>query len=259
VRVLTWNVWWRSEPRAERQAAIEASLRRAAPDACALQEVWSTHTEGNLAARLAASLGMHCAWTVAQRRGEVEIGNAILSRWPIAEEWNEVLPSQGLADGSRAALAAVVDHPDGRLPIFSTQLHSLPTGSAARCRQVAALAAFVDRTDGDLPPLVCGDLNAEPDSAEVRLLEGLKTAPAVPGLGLVDVWRFAPDGDPGWTWDPVNPHVAATFDVSARIDYILIGATPGPRRVRRVTVACDEPVDGVWPSDHFAVVADLAL
>ena len=123
---------------------------------------------------------------------------------------------------------------------------------------MAALAELVARTATALPPVVCGDLNAEPESDEVRLLEGLRTAPSVPGFGLVDVWRFAPPGEPGWTWDPVNPQVAATFDVHARIDYILIGAVPGPRRVRRVAVAGNEPVDGVWPSDHFAVVADIA-
>ena len=201
---------------------------------------------------------MHWAWGVAQQSDDVETGNAILSRWPIAEELATALPSEGLPDGPRAALAAIVDHPAGRLAVFSTQLHSLPTGSAARCRQVAVLAELVARTAADLPPVVCGDLNAEPESDEVRLLEGLRTAPAVPGFALVDVWRYARQGDPGWTWDPLNPHVAAAFDVSARIDYILIGATPGPRRVHDVWVAGNEPVEGVWPSDHFAVVAEIA-
>jgi endonuclease/exonuclease/phosphatase family metal-dependent hydrolase len=258
VRVLTWNLWWRSEPRDERVAAIEATLRRLEPDVCALQEVWSSPDEGNLAARLGAALQMHWAWEFAQSQGKLEIGNAILSRWPIAEERGAGLPSDGLPDGPRTALAGILDHPRGRLPVFSTQLHSLPTGSAARCRQVAALVELVARTPGDLLPVVCGDLNAEPESDEVRLLEGLRTAPAVAGLGLVDVWRYAPPGDPGWTWDPINPHVAAAFDVSARIDYILIGAAPGPRRVRRVSVAGNEPVDGVWPSDHFAVLAEVS-
>ena len=257
MRVLTWNLWWRSEPREEREAAIEATLRRVDPDVCALQEVWSTPDEGNLAARLAAALGLQWAWGLAQRQGELEVGNAVLSRWPVVDETVAELPSDGLADGPRTALATIVDHPDGRLPIFSAQLHSHPTGSAARCRQVAALAELVARTPGDLLPLVCGDLNAEPESDEVRLLEGLRTAPAVPGLGLVDVWRYALPGDLGWTWDPINPHVAAAFDVSARIDYILIGAAPGPRRVSRVSVVGNEPVDGVWPSDHFAVLAEL--
>ena len=258
MRVVSWNVWWRSEPRAAREDAIEATLRRLAPDVCALQEVWSTPPEGNLAARLAAALGMHWSWAAVRPAGDPEVGNAILSRWPIAEEHRVDLPSEGLADGPRCAAGALIDHPDGRLPVFSTQLHSLPTGSAERCRQVAALAELVAGTPGDLPAVVCGDLNAEPESDEVRLLEGLRTAPAVPGFGLVDVWRFAPDGDPGWTWDPVNPHVAAAFDVRARIDYILIGAVAGPRRVRQVSVGANEAVDGVWASDHFAVVADLA-
>jgi hypothetical protein len=54
--------------------------------------------------------------------------------------------------------------------------------------------------------------------------------------------------------------VAATHEPSARIDYIHVGP-PGPGglgRVRDVRRACDGPVEGVWASDHAAVVADLA-
>ena len=255
--MVSWNVWWRGEPRREREAAIRSWLLELDPDVCALQEVWGTEAEGRLTDRLASELGLH--WTrqaVASHDG-IEVGNAILSRWPIAETHAATLPSDGLAYGPRGVLGATIEHPAGRLPVFSTQLHSLPTGSAQRCSQVTALAELVAGTEGDLAPVVCGDLNAEPDSDEVRLLEGLRTAPAVAGLALLDVWRFAADGDPGWTWDPANPIVAAAFDVSARIDYILIGAEPGPRRVTKAWVAGNEPVADVWPSDHFAVVADL--
>jgi endonuclease/exonuclease/phosphatase family metal-dependent hydrolase len=44
----------------------------------------------------------------------------------------------------------------------------------------------------------------------------------------------------------------------SRIDYILTGPhRQGRGRVRSVELAGTAPVDGVWPSDHFAVVADL--
>jgi endonuclease/exonuclease/phosphatase family metal-dependent hydrolase len=127
---------------------------------------------------------------------------------------------------------------------------------------VSALARFVsERRTNEFPAIVTGDLNAEPDSDEIRMLCGHKTSGAVRGLVLVDAWRYADPADPGWTWDRRNPHVEETGEPSARIDYVLVGPPKGGRsgRVRRVQVAGGEPVDGVWPSDHAAVVVELEL
>jgi hypothetical protein len=53
--------------------------------------------------------------------------------------------------------------------------------------------------------VVTGDLNAEPDADEIRLLGGYKTAPVVPGLVLVDAWSYVDPMTPGWTWDRRRP------------------------------------------------------
>ena len=106
--------------------------------------------------------------------------------------------------------------------------------------------------------MVTGDLNAEPGSDELRLLGGLLTAPAVPGLVLVDAWRYADPADPGFTWDHRNGYQANSVIPDSRIDYILAGLPrDGRGKVVSVRLARTAPVDGVWPSDHFAVVADL--
>jgi hypothetical protein len=43
------------------------------------------------------------------------------------------------------------------------------------------------------------------------------------------------------------------------LDYVLVGLGREERgRVRSARLAGNSPVDGVWPSDHFAVVAELA-
>ena len=108
------------------------------------------------------------------------------------------------------------------------------------------------------PPVVTGDLNAEPDSDELRLLGGLLTAPAVPDLVLLDAWRYAEPGDPGFSWDRRNGYQADSPIPDSRIDYVLVGLAPDGRgRVRSARLAGTAPVDGVWPSDHFAVVADI--
>jgi endonuclease/exonuclease/phosphatase family metal-dependent hydrolase len=264
VRVATWNLWWRFGPWEERREAIAAVLADAQPDLCGLQEVWAGRGE-HQAAQLAELLGMHWTWTASpaperwQRRiGDpaMQIGNAILSRWPITEQASQPLP----ADGGRVVLFARVQAPTGPVPFFTTQLTSSIGQSAVRCRQVADLCWFVAaRTDPGFPPVVTGDLNAEPDADEIRLLGGHKTAPVVPGLVLVDAWSYADPMTPGWTWDRRNPHVAATGEPSARIDYVLVGlpTATGAGRVRSVRLIGDQPVDGVWPSDHAGVLAEL--
>jgi endonuclease/exonuclease/phosphatase family metal-dependent hydrolase len=211
---------------------------------------------------------MHWTWTPSpaperwQRRlGDptVQIGNAILSRWPIIDQATQPLPGAPPDDG-RVVLFAQVQTPTGPVPLFTTQLTSIIGGSRVRCRQVAILGRFVAAHAGPgFPPVVTGDLNAEPDADEVRLLGGHKTAPVVPGLVLVDAWRYADPVAPSWTWDRRNPYVAATGEPSARIDYVLVGlpAAGGAGRIRSARLIGDRPVNGVWPSDHAGVLAEL--
>lgn len=268
VRVATWNLWWRFGPWQRRRDAIAAVLADARPDLCGLQEVWAGPSD-HLAAWLADQLGMHWTWSPSpapqrwQRRigaPTIQIGNAILSRWPITEQAAQPLPAGDGADDGRTVLFARIQTLAGRLPFFTTQLTSTIGRSAVRCRQVASLGRFVAAHTGPgFPPVVTGDLNAEPDADEVRLLGGHKTAPVVPGLVLVDAWSYADPMTPGWTWDRRNPYVAATGEPSGRIDYILVGlpAASGAGQVRSVRRIGDRPVDGVWPSDHAGVLAEL--
>ena len=268
IRVATWNLWWRFGAWRERAAAIRSVLSEANPDICGLQEVWA-HADRNLAAQLAAELGMQWAWAPSPRPERwhrrlpgcsAEVGHAILARWPIRERTEIHLPPGGSGDGSRHALLGVVESPDGRIPLLTTQLTSAPWDSAARCEQVRALVALLaDRRPEDYPVVLAGDLNAEPDSDEVRLLCGHKTAPVREGFVLLDAWRYAPTRTDPWTWDRANPHVAATMEPSSRIDYLLVGPPRENRRghvrsVRRIGTA---PVAGVWPSDHAGVLAEL--
>ncbi|MEV7079919.1 endonuclease/exonuclease/phosphatase family protein [Streptomyces sp. NPDC093516] len=270
MRIVTWNLWWRFGPWQARQKAVLTALRELEPDVVGLQEVWAADGE-NLAEWLAGELGLHWVWAASPaperwraRIGDpsADIGNAVLSRWPVVARDVLPLPAPADLDDGRLALHARIAAPGHEVPFFTAHLTSAVHASAVRCRQVAALAGFVARHRGDtvFPPVVTGDLNAWPDSDEVRLLGGYKTAPAVPGQVLLDAWEYAAPTAPAATWDAANPYVAATHEPSARIDYIHVGL-PGPGglgRVREVRRACDGPVDGVWPSDHAAVVADLA-
>jgi hypothetical protein len=65
--------------------------------------------------------------------------------------------------------------------------------------------------------------------------------------------------DPGLTYDRANPYALRSHEPSGRIDYIFVR---GPDRALRgepidARLALNTPTNGVWPSDHFAVVADI--
>jgi endonuclease/exonuclease/phosphatase family metal-dependent hydrolase len=270
MKVLTWNLWWRFGPWQRRREAILAVLRDVRPDVVGLQEVWGCPDE-NLAQWLATELGMHWAWAASrapqrwQRKiGDptVDIGNAVLSRWPITDQAVAQLPARPDEDDGRLALYARVAAPGHEVPFFTTHLTSALDASAVRCDQVRVLAEFVAarRWGTAFPPVVTGDFNAWPDSAEVRLFGGYRTAPAVAGQVLFDAWEYADPAQPAATWDRGNPYVEAGHEPSARVDYIHV-APPGPDGLGRVTAvrrAGDRAVAGVWPSDHAAVLAELA-
>jgi len=268
VRVVTWNLWWRFGQWRERLEAIAGVLAEVDADICGLQEVWEDD-DGNEAVVLAERLGMYVSWlpTPAPERWQrrlgdptVTIGNAVLSRWPILNRGHIHLPAGTEVDEGRTAMFAEVESPYGRVSVYNTQLNSGPSHSAVRVEQVAALAEFIGGSVVDAFPIVLtGDFNALPDSDEVRLMEGHLTAPAVPGLLLIDTWRYARPGDHGFTWNRRNPHVAGTFEPSARIDYVFVGP-PGPTgqgHVVSVAIVGDQSRDEVWPSDHAGVVVDL--
>ncbi|MFF3740153.1 endonuclease/exonuclease/phosphatase family protein [Streptomyces sp. NPDC002566] len=270
MRVVTWNLWWRFGPWEARQKAILSVLRDLRPDVVGLQEVWASGGE-NQAEWLARELGLHWAWGPSPSPGRwrrrigdasVDVGNAVLSRWPVVEREVLELPAPAdLADG-RTALYARLATPAHDVPFFTAHLSSAPAAAAVRRQQVTALAEFVARHRGDtpFPPVVTGDFNAVPDSDAVRLFGGYKTEPAVPGQVLYDAWEYADPTAPSATWTPENPYAARLLEPPARIDYIHVGL-PGPSgegHIRAVRRAGHGPVDGVWPSDHAAVVADLA-
>jgi endonuclease/exonuclease/phosphatase family metal-dependent hydrolase len=114
------------------------------------------------------------------------------------------------------------------------------------------------RRRGGFPPLLIGDFNAEPESAEIRYVTGLQSLRGR-SVALLDAWRAAGKGGTGITWSNANDYARLNFEPDRRIDYVFAGF---PRRdgIGQITdcrVVCNEPKGGVWPSDHFGVYAEL--
>lgn len=266
VRVATWNLWWMFGPWQERAPRIERVLADIDADVVCLQEVWVDLSTGeSSASRLAEALGYHVAVANAAELEGVGFANAVLSRWPIRSSAWEALPSPAEFEEHRVVLRADVDGPRGPMQVFTTHLHWRMDHSHIRQEQVRAIGAFVAGSpDRTFPAVLCGDFNAEPDSDEVRMLVG-KSATAWPGLVFFDGWAMAtadPDTGapaPGNTWSNRNPWAAGDLEPGRRIDYVFSGwpKAGGAGHPVAARLFGTEPVEGVWPSDHFGLLVEL--
>ena len=257
LRVVTWNLWGRGGPWEARLGPIRSTLALLAPDLVALQEVWEDGSR-NQAAVIAADLGFHHVYASRYAIDGVAIGNAILSRWPIVSHQVRPLPAPVELEELRNVIRAEIAGPRGPLEIFTAHLNWRFDQSDLRQEQVRTLARFVSESERlAMPPIVAGDFNAIPDSEEIRMLTGRVAVP-VPGLVFHDAWEAAGNVGHGFTWSNTNPHARLDLEPDRRIDYVFVG---WPRRGGAGHVlSCrmvGEPVDGVYPSDHLGLLAEL--
>ena len=254
-RVVTWNVWGRYGPWPEREAAIVATLRDAQPDIVVLTESWSKGSDSQCA-RLAGPLGLphHAFSGVPAQEDEAALsGVGVLSRWPIRSERSRTL-------GSVRVQFAELSGPRGPVQVFGLVMDAWWFDeSQARQDAVRDLLGWIGATaHPQAPVIVCGDFNADPDSDEIRMLTG-RTAAPVPGLSCYDAWEVAGPADPGYTWSNSNPWAIQLLWPNRRIDYIFSAAPRpgGAGHPRETTLLGTRPVNGVYPSDHYAVAASL--
>jgi endonuclease/exonuclease/phosphatase family metal-dependent hydrolase len=269
LRLLTLNIWNTQGPWTERLRLIRKELAELQPDIIGLQEV--LHLDNappgtvDQAQAIADQLGYYTAFASAWHiGGGLQFGNALLSRWPIIDAQNFMLPCEP-DDETRALLHGVVDSPFGRVPMFVTHLSWKLHQSDVRQQQVAfivsrvnELAPITSPADGILPPIVMGDFNAEPDSDEIRYLRGYNSR-----LGrsvyFADSFAVAGDGSPGYTYARDNHYALRAREPNRRLDYIFVR---GPDRQLRgeplsARLCFNRPVDGVFPTDHYGVVAEI--
>jgi endonuclease/exonuclease/phosphatase family metal-dependent hydrolase len=261
LRVVTLNIWNRCGPWDERLVAIRSHLGTLDADLVGLQEVVVTKDGDRLdqAAAIADGLGYTSAFGASHRNGYA-FGNAILSRWPIARSEAFALPKLEAAE-KRSLLFAEVDAPMGKLPVFVTHLSWKLDEGYVREAQIQAITEHVARLSprAGLPPILMGDFNAEPDSDEMRYLRGLKSLGGK-SVYFADCFGIVGEG-PGATYSKRNPFAALQKEPERRIDYIYVRG-PDERlsgEPLAARVCCDTPVKGVFPTDHFGVLAEIAI
>jgi endonuclease/exonuclease/phosphatase family metal-dependent hydrolase len=166
-------------------------------------------------------------------------GNAILSRFPIADVDTDYLPRVG-TPMRRGYLGAVIQTGDRDVLVISTHLQHVndssvhdddPEGDLLPVH-TEQIDTILEDWGGVGPAVLMGDFNARPDWAQIDMVEA---------AGWVDSWAEAGTGD-GFTSNAADPMY--------RIDYIF--HTPD-------MTAVDAGVILSTASDHFAVVADISF
>jgi endonuclease/exonuclease/phosphatase family metal-dependent hydrolase len=261
LKILTINIWNRQGPWEARRALLKAGIEALAPDVVGVQEVMS---DGSHTLAHEIGDGYEVAFGVARPlSGGIAFGNAVMSRFPITK--SEVVPLPNAdTDESRSMLMCELQTPEGPLPFCCTHLAWKFHHGYVREQQVLALArAIKDKLPirGDvLPAILTGDFNARPDATEIRFLGGRH---ALEGTStyLADCFEEVGEG-PGYTYDARNnPYAALTAEAPRRIDYVFARGPDEHHRGRPLSarVVLDRVEDGVAPSDHYGVLAEIAM
>jgi endonuclease/exonuclease/phosphatase family metal-dependent hydrolase len=264
--VATLNLWGRHGDWQERREVLIAGFRELAPDVIALQEVIVTADYDQAADILDPSL--HLAH---QQKGLIGDGNsiAIASRWPVSRlyELDQHLTPR-TADFPCTTMIAEIEGPDpigtllfvNHFPNYQLNFEyerEIQTVAAAR-----VLEEWVSRRPAHV--VVAGDLDADPAAASIRFWTGRQS---LDGLSVCyrDAWESANPGEPGHTFTSENALMAAnkTDWPFRRIDHIFVrcdNKAGGPTlHIQTCKRIFDEPVNGIWASDHFGVMADLVV
>jgi endonuclease/exonuclease/phosphatase family metal-dependent hydrolase len=148
-------------------------------------------------------------------RGERQYGNLILTRLPVLQVFNHLLPHPaegGIKHMQRQAIEAVVEAPFGPLRVMTTHLEYYSAAhraaQVARLREIQEEVAANEAAPAKAAPspydpvprpaslVLCGDFNIGPEDAEY----GALFAPP-----LVDAWKHARPAEP-------HPPTTGLFD-----------------------------------------------
>ncbi|MGH3875966.1 MAG: endonuclease/exonuclease/phosphatase family protein [Actinophytocola sp.] len=208
---------------------IAGEIRRTNADIVGLQEVdrhfgerseWTDEP-----AELATRLGMHVVYGAnldleppAPGQPRRQYGTAILSRHPILDWRNTLLPKGNPDEEQRGLLAAIIDVGGQHVRAMTTHLQH--DNADSRLLQARAVADAV--SDATKPVVLTGDLNAPPTELEITTL-----------TQLLHDSHAAGHGD-GFTYPAEAP--------TARIDYVLSDGQPVHSKVLPTVASDHRPV-----------------
>jgi endonuclease/exonuclease/phosphatase family metal-dependent hydrolase len=198
------------------------------PDLVAIQEVdrGVERTGGvDQAAVLAELTGLNALFGEFMEYQGGHYGMALLSRWPIVESRNHLLPE---GPEPRTALTARVRSPATGREIVFVGIHFYRTAAERWSQASRVLEIFAAE---EAPVILAGDFNSQPDSEVIR--------------GLAEVWTIPGKGADRMTFPSYAPE--------REIDFIMY------RPAERFEVIRQEVLEEPVASDHRPVLIELAV
>jgi endonuclease/exonuclease/phosphatase family metal-dependent hydrolase len=269
LRVLTLNLWQQYGTWSERRAVLIEGIRAQQPDLLAFQESIKTDAYDQVIDLLGPGFNV----VHSKRRDPNGMGISIAGRWPLGEVQEVDLNVNPRTAGFPCTtLVAEVVAPDPIGPLLF--VNHFPNWQLnceyERELQAVAAAQFVEERIGEStrPVVMVGDFDADHDAANVRFWSGRQSLGNM-SVCYRDAWESTHPEDSGHTFTPDNPRVKDGVVKGMRpfrdwpfrrIDYIFVRfGAHGGNALDIVTCEriFDEPINGVWASDHFGLVADL--
>jgi endonuclease/exonuclease/phosphatase family metal-dependent hydrolase len=265
LRVLTFNLLspdhadWPS-----RRVPIRAELHRLQPDLVALQECVLRAGYD----QVSDVLGEPYEVVQYSARSGDGVGAALASRWPVGEIREidlHVTPRVTLPWAAATLVEIALPQPYGpTLVVHHKPTYEIGFGLERERQAVATAQAIEEHLAGrDWHVILLGDFDDTPDSAAIRYWTGRQSLDGT-SVAYRDAWEAVHGDQPGHTFAADNPLTRAgemALELGRRIDYVLIrSGVHGPSLdVLDCRLILDSPVNGVWASDHYGVVADLAV
>ena len=271
VRVLTLNLWQRYGAWADRRSVLIDGFRKLQPDLVAFQESIKNDEYDQVTDLLGQGFNI-----VHQKNRDANgMGISVASRWPLGEVHEvdlNVTPRTAGFPCTTLVVEVNAPAPIGQLLFVNNFPNWQLSFEHERELQAVAAARFIEERIGqsNMQVVMVGDFDADPNSASIRFWSGRQSLSDM-SVCYRDAWESTHPEDPGHTFTPLNPLVRDEVVKGMlpfrdwpfrRIDYIFVrfGAHGG---LALDIVACertfDEPVNGVWASDHFGLVADLKI
>ena len=238
IPALTLNTWGHHGP-PERIPLLRKTLGSLHPEILCLQETPDKGFLSTLASDLGAATCFHAP----------ESGLGILSRFPaLTHRIVTYRVRSALETYCRQALLAQLDLGSQSLWVITTHLAWIASDETTRCAQVEELLTLAKPLGDSV--LLGGDFNTPPNAPSIQRIRE---------AGFLDLFGRLHPREPGITWDNQNLFIqshSVKFQ-DRRIDYLFLNKKGGERfSPADCEVVCRTPTaDGIYPSDHYGVMA----
>jgi endonuclease/exonuclease/phosphatase family metal-dependent hydrolase len=262
IRIYTHNIYARRAGWEDRREVLASGIAHLQPDIILFQEeVWTPEYDQTLDL---VPDGWQIAHSTARSVQEAS-GISIASRWPMTmlEEVDLAQGGPPIDEFAWAALIVSVATSLGPVVIVNHFPDAAVDRESERERQALAVHRRVTALcDPGIPVILGGDLDAEPHAASLRFLTGLQALEAE-SASYQRAWDAVHPFEPCVTLDPVrNPLTAGMRNWPYRqIDHLLVRSGPdglAALQIDACSLVHDQPVDGVWASDHYGLTMDVS-